>query len=164
MERNLILSTIKPCSVRLLKGWEFMIWYIILFVGFSWLLQSILGFLQIKHFNREYAELRRLGRVAIGKKTGRFQAGTVVMFAIDRKNTIIKATRMQGVTVFSRVRNLRGFEGKNLLKLGEEDFKKVNKLTRLAIKDALNSYHIIAKGGELKVKRGWIDLLIPAKK
>jgi hypothetical protein len=85
------------------------------------------------------------------------------MFAIDRKNNILKATKMQGVTVLSRVRNLKGFEGKNLLHLGEEDFYKVNKLTRLAIEDALNSYHIISKGGELKVKKGWIDLLLSKK-
>ncbi|HWO98520.1 MAG TPA: transcriptional regulator GutM [Bacillus sp. (in: firmicutes)] len=141
-----------------------MIWYVILLVGLSWLLQSILGFLQIKHFNKKYAEMRKLGRVAIGRKTARFKAGTVVMFAIDRKNTILKASKMQGVTVFSRVRDLKGFEGKNLLKLNESDVQKVDKLTRLAIQDALNSYHIISKGGELKVKKGWIDLLIPAKK
>lgn len=141
-----------------------MIWYIIVLIGCSWLLQSILGFLQIRHFNRKYAEMRKLGRVAIGKKTAMFRAGTVVMFAIDRKNTILKAARMQGVTVFSGVRNMKGFEGENLLKLSEEDLNKVNKLTRLAIQDALNSYHIIAKGGELKVKRGWIDLLMPTKK
>lgn len=137
-----------------------MLWYVIILIGFSWLLQSIFGFLQIKHFNKKYAELRKLGRVAIGKRTGVFKSGTVVMFAIDPKNNILKATKMQGVTVLSRVRNLKGFEGKNLLHLSEEDFHKVNKLTRLAIEDALNSYHIISKGGELKVKKGWIDLLL----
>jgi glucitol operon activator protein len=102
--------------------------------------------------------------VAIGKKTGLFKAGTVVMFAIDRANNILQASKMQGVTIFSRVRDLKGFEGKNLLKLSEEDLSKVDKLTRLAIEDALNSYHIIAKGGELRVKRGLIERLIPIKK
>ncbi|TDL92574.1 transcriptional regulator [Vibrio vulnificus] len=140
-----------------------MLWYVIILIGFSWLLQSIFGFLQIKHFNKRYAELRKLGRVAIGKRTGFLKAGTVVMFAIDRKNNILKASKMQGVTVLSRVRNLKGFEGKNLLHLCEEDFNKVNKLTKLAIEDALNSYHIISKGGELKVKKGWIDLLLSKK-
>ncbi|MEC1398437.1 transcriptional regulator GutM [Peribacillus simplex] len=140
-----------------------MLWYVVILIGFSWLLQSIFGFLQIKHFNKKYAELRKLGRVAIGKKTGLIKSGTVVMFAIDRKNNILKATKMQGVTVLSRVRNLKGFEGKNLLHLGEEDLYKVNKLTRLAIEDALNSYHVISKGGELKVKKGWIDLLLSKK-
>jgi DNA-binding transcriptional regulator of glucitol operon len=141
-----------------------LIWFVLILVGFSWLLQSILGFLQIKHFNKKYTELRKLGRVAIGKKTGLIKAGTVVMFAIDRKNNILRASKMQGTTVLSRVRNLNGFEGKNFLNLGEEDLYRVNKLTRLAIEDALNSYHILAKGGELKVKKGWIDLLVSKTK
>lgn len=141
-----------------------LLWYVLILAGFSWLLQSILGFLQIKHFNKKYTELRKLGRVAIGKKTGLIKAGTVVMFAIDRRNNILRASRMQGTTVLSRVRNLNGFEGKNFLNLGEEDLYRVNKLTRLAIEDALNSYHILAKGGELKVKKGWIDLLVSKTK
>jgi glucitol operon activator protein len=141
-----------------------MLLYLIIAVGAAWLVQSVLGFYQIKHFNQKYGEMRAKGRVAIGKKTGLFRAGTVVMFAIDRANNILQASKMQGVTIFSRVRDLKGFEGKNLLKLSEEDLSKVDKLTRLAIEDALNSYHIIAKGGELRVKRGLIERLIPAKK
>jgi glucitol operon activator protein len=141
-----------------------MVVYLIILIGAAWLVQSIFGFLQIKHFNKRYAEMRSLGRVAIGKKTGAFRAGTVVMFAIDKRNKIIKAAKMQGVTVFSRVRDLDGFEGKYLLKISEEDFKGIDKLTKLAIADALRSYDIISKGGELRVKKGWIDYLIPKKK
>lgn len=140
-----------------------MFWYLIILIGVAWLLQSVFGFLQIRHFNKKYAELRSLGRVAIGKRTGLFRAGTVVMFAIDKQNNILKATRMQGVTVFSRVRYMQGFDGKNLLKITENDYRHVNNLTRLAIRDALNSYDIISKGGELKVKNGWIDYLLPKK-
>lgn len=141
-----------------------MVVYLIILIGAAWLVQSIFGFLQIKHFNKRYAEMRSLGRVAIGKKTGAFRAGTVVMFAIDKRNKIIKASKMQGVTVFSRVRDLKGFEGKYLLKISEEDFKGIDKLTKLAIADALRSYDIISNGGELRVKKGWIDYLIPKKK
>ena len=144
------------------RGKEMFLGFIIL-IGIAWLLQSIFGFLQIKHFNRKYSELRRLGRVAIGKKTGMFRAGTVVMFAIDKRNNIIKAAKMQGVTVFSRVRELKGFEGKNLLNISDGDYKGINKLTKYAIEDALKSSDVISKGGELRVKKGWIDYLIPKK-
>jgi glucitol operon activator protein len=140
-----------------------MFWSLIVLIGAAWLTQSVFGFLQIKHFNRKYAELRSLGRVAIGKRTGLLRAGTVVMFAIDKQNNILKAAKMQGITVFSRVRKMKGFDGKNLLTLSEDDYKQVNKLTRTAIEDALNSYEIISNGGELKVKKGWIDYLIPRK-
>lgn len=144
------------------RGKDMFLGFIIM-IGIAWLLQSVFGFLQIKHFNTKYSELRRLGRVAIGKKTGMFRAGTVVMFAIDKRNNILKAAKMQGVTVFSRVRELKGFEGKNLLKISDADYKGINKLTKYAIEDALKSYDIISKGGELRVKKGWIDYLIPKK-
>lgn len=140
-----------------------MLIYVMILIGCSWLIQSVFGFLQIRHFNRKYADMRKLGRVAIGRKTGLFKAGTVVMFAIDRQNNILQASKMQGVTVLSRVRPLKGFEGKHFLRLGEDDFHKVNKLTKLAIQDALESYNIIAKGGELKVKKSWMDQLFSKK-
>ncbi|MBV6684729.1 transcriptional regulator [Rossellomorea marisflavi] len=141
-----------------------MLIYLIVLIGAAWLIQSILGFVQIKHFNQKYAEMKALGRVAIGKRTGKFRAGTVVMFTIDKKNKILKAAKMQGVTVFSKVKPLDGFEGKYLLKISQQDLEKHNKLTRLAIQDALRSYDIIASGGELQVKKGWIDYLMPKKK
>lgn len=138
--------------------------YLIIFVAVSWLLQGALGLIQVRNFNRRYAELRRLGRVAIGKKTGKFMAGTVVMFAINAEALIVKAVQMQGVTVFSRVRSLEGFEGKYLMKLTEGELGRVNRLTRFAIKDALNSYDIITKGGELKIKKPLLERLFPGKK
>lgn len=140
-----------------------MFWSFIILIGIAWFVQSIFGFLQIKHFNRKYSELKSLGRVAIGKRKGLLRAGTVVMFAINKQNKILKAAKMQGVTVFSRVRALEGFEGKNLLEISEDEYKGVNKLTRLAIEDALKSYDIISRGGELRVKKGWIDYLVPKK-
>ena len=41
----------------------------------AYLLQGFLGFLQIKHFTKVYGEMRRKGRVAIGRKSGKFKAG-----------------------------------------------------------------------------------------
>ncbi|KGE19051.1 transcriptional regulator GutM [Paenibacillus wynnii] len=138
--------------------------YLIVFVGLSWLLQSMLGLGQVRNFNRRYAELRSMGRVAIGKRTGKFRAGTLVMFVINRDNVILKAVKMQGVTVFSRVRDMKGFEGKILPELSESDLTQVNALTRIAIKDALSNFDIITKGGELQIKKTWLEKLIPAKK
>lgn len=140
-----------------------MIFYVIALIGSMWLLQSVLGFFQLKSFNRTYAEMRKLGRAAIGRNTALFRAGTVVIFAIDRRNNILEATRMQGVTVFSRMKKLKGFDGKNLLKLTNDDFEKVDKLTRLAIADAIRTCQIVAKGGEVPIKKSLFARLIPTK-
>ncbi|WP_017470369.1 transcriptional regulator GutM [Amphibacillus jilinensis] len=140
-----------------------MLWPLLVLIGASWLLQSLLGFMQIRHFNRKYSELRSLGRVVIGKKTGLFKAGTVVMFAIDDQNTILKASKMQGTTVFSRVKAMKGYSEKSFLNLKNESLAKEHKLTRLAIHDAISNFDIIRRGGELQVKKTWLDHLFSKK-
>ncbi len=140
-----------------------MIWPFFVLLGASWLLQSLFGYLQIRHFNKKYQELRKLGRVAIGKKTALLRAGTVVMFAIDQKANIIKASKMQGTTVFSKVKELKGYEGKHLLILRELPLENEHSLTRQAIRDAVTSYDVISNGGELHVKKSWIDKILPKK-
>ncbi|MBS4162373.1 transcriptional regulator, partial [Klebsiella pneumoniae] len=130
-----------------------MIIYFIIALGIAWLLQSVLGFWQIRHFNRTFAEYRRMGRVAVGRRTGLFRAGTVVLFVIDKRNKIIQASKMQGVTVLSRIRPLKGFEGKYLPKIGQSDLASHDRLTRLAIQDALRTFSIITKGADVPPKK-----------
>ncbi|MEC1500593.1 transcriptional regulator GutM [Bacillus sonorensis] len=136
-----------------------MIIYFIIALGIAWLLQSVLGFWQIRHFNRTFAEYRRMGRVAVGRRTGLFRAGTVVLFVIDKRNKIIQASKMQGVTVFSRIRPLKGFEGKYLPKIGQSDLASHDRLTRLAIQDALRTFSIITKGGDVPPKKSLFQKL-----
>ncbi len=56
----------------------------ILVVG-AFLIQSALGFFQIRHFGNEYNELKADGRVAIGKRAGKLTSGTIIMFQLDEK-------------------------------------------------------------------------------
>ncbi|MEK3893631.1 transcriptional regulator GutM [Bacillus sp. FSL W7-1354] len=137
-----------------------MIIYFIIALGAVWLLQSIFGFLQIRHFNRTFAAYRCMGRVAVGRKTGLFRAGTVVLFVIDKRNKILKASKMQGVTVFSRIKPLKGFEGKYLLKIGQAELVRHDRLTRLAIEDALKTFDIITKGGDVPQKKTRLQKLM----
>lgn len=43
------------------------------FVVLAYIVQVILGLQQLKHFNRVYARLRKKGRVAIGRNSGRIR-------------------------------------------------------------------------------------------
>lgn len=65
----------------------------------AYVVQIILGMKQLKHFNKVYAELRKKGRVAIGRRSGKIKSGTIVMFAIDKEGLVLDARKMQGVTV-----------------------------------------------------------------
>jgi glucitol operon activator protein len=128
------------------------IYIIMIFIAGAFIVQMALGYFQIKHFTKEYVELRRVGRVAIGKRPGRFRAGTIVLFAISNSGKILQAKKMQGVTVMAKVRELNGFTGKNIKTLNEQDMTHCNKLLKLAVLDAVNNYKIIMSGGEIPEK------------
>ncbi len=125
---------------------------IMVFIAGAFVVQMAFGYLQIKHFTKEYVELRRVGRVAIGKRPGRFRAGTIVLFAISNSGKILQAKKMQGVTVMAKVRELNGFTGKNIKTLNEQDMAHCNSLLKLSILDAVNNYNIIMSGGEIPEK------------
>lgn len=125
---------------------------IALFMGGAFLIQHLFGFFQIKHFTNEYVKLRKLGKVAIGRRPGKIRSGTIVMFAINNGGKIIQAKKIQGVTIFSRVKDLKGFEGKFLKKLTQDDMSHCNKLLQEAIKDAIKTYEIVSNGGVIEDK------------
>ena len=54
----------------------------------AFLIQGVLSMVQMKHFSDEFVKLRRQGRVAIGRKSGGFHAGAIVMFLIDEEGII----------------------------------------------------------------------------
>jgi len=125
--------------------------YLIILIGVAWLVQSFLGFLQIRHFNKHFVEMRRVGKVAIGRKRGLFRAGTVVMLGVNSRKEIIDARKMQGVTVLSKVKPLKGLEKKNILKITEAELKKFDVLTAASIQDAVAQYKtVVLQGGEVK--------------
>lgn len=128
------------------------IFIIMIFISVAFIFQMALGFLQIKHFSKAYAELRRIGKVAIGKKPGKIRSGTIVMFAVSNSGKILKAKRIQGVTVMAKVKDMPGFEDKNIRTLGEKDLIQCNKLLKLAILDAVHNYKVIMSGGEVPEK------------
>ena len=58
---------------------------IALVIGLAFVIQFVLSSFQMKNFNNEFVRLRRKGKVAIGRKSGGFHAGAIVMFRIDEK-------------------------------------------------------------------------------
>jgi DNA-binding transcriptional regulator of glucitol operon len=121
---------------------------IILAVGF--VVQYLFGFVQIKHFTKHYTELRENGRVAIGRRPAIVRSGTLVLFQLNNKNEIEEARYMQGVTVFSRFKNLKGLDGKKINKLRKEDLTNCNNLLRKAIVDAQHTFNVVQAGGEIE--------------
>lgn len=109
-----------------------------LFVIAAYLFQLLLGLRQLKHFNAVYANLRRQGRVAIGRRAGKIRAGTIVMFALDQSGKVLDARQMQGVTVAARFKPMPAYIGQDIHYFDRYNplIRRENKLLRLAIEDA----------------------------
>lgn len=104
----------------------------------AYILQIILGLRQLKHFNTTYSELRKKGRVAIGRRAGKIKAGTIVMFAVDKSGKVLDARRMQGVTVAARFKTMPDYIGQDIHYFDTYNplIRKENKLLQIAIEDA----------------------------
>lgn len=74
---------------------------LILIAVIAWLLQIILGWLQVNRFNRAFASLAKKGKVGIGRTKGRFKAKVIIALAFDQELKVVDALMMKGFTVFS---------------------------------------------------------------
>ena len=123
--------------------------YVLGIIGVSaYLFQGILGFIQIKHFTAVYSEMRRKGRVAIGRKSGKVRAGTIVMLALDAEGIILDARKIQGTTVLAKFKRLPDITGYHIFELSRlvPCVSQENKLTQETIMDAVDVYKKVMSG------------------
>lgn len=85
-----------------------------------WILQTVFGLWQFKKFNAHLKNLRKEGRVAIGRARGRFSAGVLILFVIDSNCRILKGEIMKGRTIFADFKPFEKFDGLTLFELNEE--------------------------------------------
>ncbi len=122
---------------------------VVIVFAIAFVLQAVLSGLQMKHFSDEFVKLRRRGKVAIGRKSGGFHAGAIVMFLIDENGIIRAGKKMEGVTFLARVRDFPGFEGRYVGDLTEEDGPRNHKNLRKAMADAALTYRKFVAGEEI---------------
>lgn len=125
-----------------------------------WILNFIFGLLQIKDFNENYIELRKLGKVAIGRKKGRITSGTIVLIRIQNDGLIVESRKMQGVTVTARVKTFKGLEDNYIDKITEDDLKKFNKPLKKAILDAVKNYNAFKREDRSKNKEENLKVVV----
>ena len=124
-----------------------MLWLVLIAVT-MWVLQLVLSILQFRRFAAHVKEMRREGRVAIGKAKGRFVAGAIVLFVIDAQCNILRGEIMKGVTVFAGFHPFEDFSGRNLLDLDEASVASYDRQTRRAVLGAREEYIIYQEQGE----------------
>lgn len=112
------------------------------------ILQSILGYGQLKDFNKNYNEMRSQHKVSIGRSKGLLTTGVVLLMRIDKSARIIETRKMQGTTIFARFKAFDKLNGKHLMKIDEELVNQVDRFTKKAIRDAQHTYRIVQAGGK----------------
>lgn len=119
-----------------------------LFMLGAYLLQVLLTLKQIKHFTKIYQALRRQGKVAIGRRSGKVKAGTIVMFAVDDQGKVLDCQKMQGVTILARFKPLPQFIGEDIHYLDKyhPKFRACNSLLQEAILNAREIYVRVQAG------------------
>lgn len=116
--------------------------FISLLIGAVFLLQSILGFLQIRNFVKEFRRMCKKGKVLIGKNPKKLRAGSLLLLSIDRDANINEAKIMKGVTIFARFKEFKAIEGKSLpiLAASYDELKEIDPLTRECLLNAYRNY------------------------
>lgn len=124
---------------------------IVFVFAIAFLLQAGASFVQMKYFAKEFARLRKEGKVVCGRQAGGFHAGAIVMFVIDDDGIIKQARKLEGVTCLARIKDLNGFEGKYVGQLTGEEIPKTHKNLRKAVRDAALTYCRYVSGEEFEV-------------
>ncbi|MEG1410444.1 transcriptional regulator GutM [Clostridium sp.] len=138
-------------------------WTIIISLGLAYVIQFILAMIQMKNFNLNFRDLRKIGKVAIGKKKGGFVAGSIAMFAVNDEGMILKGLYLSGVTVLSRFKELNEFNGINIVNLREDHVKKYPKQVQKSILDASLNYITIITGGVVEDPKSPLQKLTGSK-
>ena len=127
-----------------------MLWLVVAAVT-VWILQTVLGLWQFKKFSNHIKELRKSGRVAIGRARGRFLAGVIVLLVIDNYCRIIKGEIMEGRTVFAGFKEFNILNGLTLFELSDELCKSLNldfqrSTAVMSAKQDYENYQIMQQG------------------
>lgn len=68
----------------------------------AWVLQTLMGYFQVRSFNRMLMDVSLKGTVKIGKTSSRWKRRTLLVFVHDTTGRIVDARLMQGRSVFCR--------------------------------------------------------------
>lgn len=87
---------------------------VILLFGAAWFVQALLGYFQIKNYQRVSFELSKKGRLIVGAKRGRLSRGAILAMAVDEDGKILACKSMKGISVLARFKDLDELVGRNI--------------------------------------------------
>ncbi|SHJ36716.1 glucitol operon activator protein [Geosporobacter subterraneus DSM 17957] len=109
------------------------------------ILQGVLSFNQIKNYQIRIKELKKKGLVGIGREKGLLRAGNITILVCNKQGKIIAAEKMEGITVFSRFREIDSLKGMTLQQLKEIYTDKKKNIGAKAMLQAIDSLETATK-------------------
>ena len=112
------------------------------------ILQGVFSFNQIKNYQTRIKELKKKGLVGIGREKGFLRAGNITILVCNKQGKIIIGEKMEGITVFSRFREIDSLTGLSLQKLKEMYSEKKKNAASKAMLQAIDSLEKTIKSDE----------------
>lgn len=84
------------------------------------IIQGLLTYFQIKSYQHKVKELKKYGIVGIGTEKGGLKAGNITILVSDSNGIIVRCEKMEGMTVFTRFKEVKGLQGLSIEKLKED--------------------------------------------
>lgn len=112
---------------------------LIIFAMMMWLLQIILGWLQIKAFNQAFMAMSQKGKISVGRNNGRFTPKSVIVLALDEQFNVVDSLCMSGSSVFARPQKLKSVIGLHINDIQPEKIFPNERKSQFALKIALSS-------------------------
>lgn len=122
-------------------------WFIAGVLAIAYVVQLFLGYHQLQNFQKNYASLRRRGKVAIGKRKNSLSAGAIALFLVDENGQIVEGRSLSGTTVLCRFRPLTAFDRKDIGEISAKDDKQFSPGLRRAIDNARDNWLTVQRGG-----------------
>jgi len=110
---------------------------VIIIIISAWILQAFFTYLQISNYRKRIRELKKKGRIGIGKVSKKLGIGTILFLVSNENRVIIDAEKMSGVTVFARFKKDEELIGKSFADIESMNFKRDSK--REAVTKALDN-------------------------
>ena len=65
----------------------------------AWLINGIFVYIQIKDFDKNYIEMRKNGKLVVGRYGGKLSSGAIVLIGLDDDGMINETRKVQGISI-----------------------------------------------------------------
>lgn len=110
---------------------------LIIFAFILLILQGVLSFKQIKNYRNRVTSLSKKGLLGIGTEKGTLKAGNITLLVCNKEGKIVTAEKMEGITVFTRFKEMEDLSGRSILDIKNEYINKKNKPGKKAMLQAI---------------------------